>query len=145
MDFQAKPKYKNKKVLSETSFIIAVFVFFIIFTIISKLSSKYLFSQSEFSKNTKTKIEKEYYSKGYSKKRLSKFKKKENTLKIKVNLNTATVKELIKIKGIGEKTAQKIIRYREEHGDFSSVEELLNVKGIGKKKLEKIRPYVYIE
>ncbi len=57
----------------------------------------------------------------------------------KVNLNTATVEQLITIKGIGEKTADKIIDYRTKNGAFTSIDELVNVKGIGEKKLEKIK------
>ncbi|MDD6396228.1 MAG: helix-hairpin-helix domain-containing protein [Firmicutes bacterium] len=43
--------------------------------------------------------------------------------------------------GIGEVKAKSIIEYREAAGGFDSVDELLNVKGIGEKTLEKIRPY----
>lgn len=61
-----------------------------------------------------------------------------------ININTADTRELIKLSGIGEVKAAAIVAYREEHGAFSSVEELLNVKGIGEKTLEKIRGYVTI-
>jgi len=56
-----------------------------------------------------------------------------------VNVNTATAKELQKINGIGEKTAAKIIAYRNEYGPFKSVEDLMHIKGIGKKKLAKAK------
>ncbi len=54
-----------------------------------------------------------------------------------VDINSASVKELQKVDGIGAKTAAKIVAYREEHGAFKSVDELLKIKGFGKKKLEK--------
>lgn len=57
----------------------------------------------------------------------------------KINLNQATLEQLVEIKGIGEKTAQQIIDYRQSHGNFSSVDEIVNVKGVGVKKLESIR------
>ena len=56
-----------------------------------------------------------------------------------VNINTATVKQLQKVDGIGKKIAVKIISYREEHGAFGSVDDLLKVKGVGKKTLEKAK------
>ncbi|MDQ6972040.1 MAG: helix-hairpin-helix domain-containing protein [Mariprofundaceae bacterium] len=55
-----------------------------------------------------------------------------------VNINTASNKELQKVHGIGAKTAAMIVSYRDEHGAFKSVKGLLKVKGIGKKTLEKI-------
>ena len=56
-----------------------------------------------------------------------------------VNINTANVKELQKVHGIGHKTAARIVAYRDEHGVFKSVDGLLKVKGIGKKTLAKTR------
>jgi len=53
----------------------------------------------------------------------------------KININTATVEELTQLKGIGEKTAEKIIQFREEHGLFKNVADLEQVKGIGPKIL----------
>jgi len=61
-----------------------------------------------------------------------------------VNVNTATVKELTKLPGIGPKIAARIAAYREEKGAFRRVEDLIKVKGIGKRKLERMRPFVQI-
>ena len=55
-----------------------------------------------------------------------------------VNINKADVKELAAILfNIGEKKADAIVKYREEHGPFTSKAQLLNIKGIGKSTLEK--------
>jgi len=62
----------------------------------------------------------------------------------KININTASIEELISLPGIGPKTAERIYEYRKKHGKFKDVNELLNVKGIGPKKLEKIKPYIYL-
>lgn len=61
-----------------------------------------------------------------------------------VNLNAATPDQLTNLDGIGPKTAQKIIEYREAHGGFTSVEELLEVPGIGPAKFEQIKGQVVI-
>ncbi len=56
----------------------------------------------------------------------------------KININTADAEELDRLKGIGEKTAEAIIEYREET-PFKSIEDIMNVKGIGEKKFEEIK------
>ncbi|MEM7150994.1 MAG: ComEA family DNA-binding protein [Pseudomonadota bacterium] len=55
-----------------------------------------------------------------------------------VNINTADLKQLIKLPGVGKKKAQAIIDYRETNGDFASLEDLAKVKGVGKKMLAKL-------
>ncbi len=61
----------------------------------------------------------------------------------KIDLNTATVAQLTTLKGIGEKTAVKIVEYRKKH-KFTSVDELVNVKGVGEMTLKKIRNQVTV-
>ena len=62
-----------------------------------------------------------------------------------LNINTASTEELQTLPNIGETTAQRIVDYRTQHGDFTSVDALQNVKGIGAKTLEKLRPFVAAE
>jgi competence protein ComEA len=57
----------------------------------------------------------------------------------KVNLNTAPSWLLCALPGIGEKTAQEIISYRQTKGLFHSIEEIVNVKGIGERTFENIK------
>ena len=60
----------------------------------------------------------------------------------RISINSATAEELITLPGIGPKTAERIIRYREENGLFQSIDDLVRVKGIGEKKLDKIRDLI---
>lgn len=57
----------------------------------------------------------------------------------KVNINTATVKELTYLKGIGEKKAQAIVKYRKANGKFKTIADLTNVKGIGEKTVNRLK------
>jgi competence protein ComEA len=61
-----------------------------------------------------------------------------------LDLNTATAEALLAIPGIGTVMAERIVQWREEHGPFQSVDDLMKVKGIGEKSLEKLRPYVKV-
>ena len=56
-----------------------------------------------------------------------------------VNINTADIDTLLKLPGIGEVIAQRIIDYRNVHGAFRSVEEIKDVEGIGEGRFEQIR------
>ncbi len=56
-----------------------------------------------------------------------------------VNINTATAVQLQDLPGIGEKTAVRIIEFREKNGPFKKIEELMKVQGIGEKSFLKLR------
>lgn len=60
-----------------------------------------------------------------------------------VNINTADAAELMKLKGVGEKTAEKIIEYRAQT-PFEKPEDIMNVKGIGEKKFENIKDHICV-
>lgn len=59
-----------------------------------------------------------------------------------VDINKASLKELVSIPGIGQVIAQRIIRYRSEAGPFNDPEELLKIRGIGPTSLAAIREYI---
>jgi competence protein ComEA len=60
------------------------------------------------------------------------------------NINTASVKELDALPGVGAKTAALIVEYRQKNGPFKKVEELMNVKGIGEKSFLKLKPQLTV-
>ena len=74
-----------------------------------------------------------------------KSKKELNLAGQSININTAGKEDLIKLPGVGETTAEKIILFRETHGIFETIEDIMKVKGIGKKKFAKMKPYICTE
>ena len=56
-----------------------------------------------------------------------------------IDVNSASVEELMSIPGIGQVMAQRIVEFREKNGPYKSVDDLLKVQGIGEKSLAKLR------
>ncbi len=61
-----------------------------------------------------------------------------------VNINTASVVELMSLDGIGESKAKAIIEYRDTNGDFENILDIKNVSGIGESIYEKIKDYITV-
>ncbi|MBQ8004243.1 MAG: helix-hairpin-helix domain-containing protein, partial [Oscillospiraceae bacterium] len=68
----------------------------------------------------------------------------QNAVPYLININTADISELDTLEGIGVKTAEAIIAYRNSHGGFKSVNELCEISGIGASTLDKIKEYIEI-
>lgn len=60
-----------------------------------------------------------------------------------VNINTASKEELLKLPGIGEVTAEKIINYR-DNNNFTKIEDLKNVNGIGMATYNKLKDLICV-
>lgn len=60
----------------------------------------------------------------------------------KVNLNTASARELMLLPGIGEVLARRILEYRQTHGPFRELTELTNIEGISETLIEQIADYI---
>jgi competence ComEA-like helix-hairpin-helix protein len=61
-----------------------------------------------------------------------------------IDLNTATVKELEQLPGVGPTTAKAIVEFRTKSGRFHHVSDLLVIRGVSESKLKKMRPYITI-
>ena len=59
-----------------------------------------------------------------------------------ININTAGVTELMQLPKVGQKTAERIIAFRKQHGNFKRIEEIMNVQGIGEKSFAKLKPFL---
>jgi competence protein ComEA len=62
-------------------------------------------------------------------------------LGIPIDINKATLEDLMLINGVGEKTAWQIIQFRERSGRYQRVEDLMKIHGIKDKKFQKLRRY----
>ena len=63
----------------------------------------------------------------------------------RLDLNKATLEELMELPGIGEVRAKKILDYRAEHGPFQQATDLMNVNGIGEGIFAELRDLIYVE
>ena len=62
-----------------------------------------------------------------------------------LNLNIATVQELMRLSGIGEVMAKRIIEYRERHGRFRRPEEIIIIEGFSERKYRAIAEMICVE
>jgi|GEM_PF-1438570 len=63
---------------------------------------------------------------------------------LRIDINTATMEELILLPGIGRATARRIVDYRDDFGPFETPEDLINVKGIGDAKYRDIKESITV-
>ena len=54
----------------------------------------------------------------------------------KININTASVIELVDLQNVGPSYAQKIVAYRQQNGPFNTPEDIMLVTGIGQRTFE---------
>jgi len=62
-----------------------------------------------------------------------------------LNINTASLDDLIKIPYLSQSSCLRIIEYRKTNGPFNSLDELLNISGITEEILNRIEPFLVIE
>jgi len=73
------------------------------------------------------------------------FNEKEIEESKKININAASRERLAELVGIGPVMADRIARYRQEHGPFEHLEDIKNVKGIGDKTFDKIKRWIVLK
>ena len=61
-----------------------------------------------------------------------------------IDINEASAQELTRLPGIGPVMAERIVQFREQNGGFRRVEDLLKIKGIGEKSFQKLRPSIKV-
>ncbi len=61
-----------------------------------------------------------------------------------VDLNTASLEELMTLPGIGETRAAAIIAYREANGGFKSIEEIQEIEGIGEATFDQLQDKITV-
>ncbi|MDD4495000.1 MAG: helix-hairpin-helix domain-containing protein [Eubacteriales bacterium] len=62
----------------------------------------------------------------------------------KININSASIAELDTLPGIGEATAEAIVKYREQNGVFKKIEDIMNIPGIKEAKFESIKDFITV-
>ncbi len=62
-----------------------------------------------------------------------------------ISVNSAGMEELMSLPGVGPALAENIIEERQRNGRFHYPEDLLSVRGIGEKTLEKLLPYLNLD
>ena len=73
------------------------------------------------------------------------FERKEKSITVKFDLNTADTSQLIKIYGIGPKLSQRIVIYRNKLGGFISLEQLKEVYGLDSAVIHELFKKSFIE
>lgn len=62
----------------------------------------------------------------------------------RLDINSATEKQLIELPGIGDVIAKRIIEYRSVNGAFTTIDELIAIEGIGNAKLQRIESLIRV-
>lgn len=71
-------------------------------------------------------------------------KTKENHKEKMIDINTASLEDLMGLPYIGKVKAENILEYRAKHGPFQNVEDILKVPGIGPKTFERIKDKIFV-
>ena len=67
-----------------------------------------------------------------------------NEIDDKININTASWIELMNLDGVGEEIAKKIVKYRQNNGEFRILKDLMNIKEINENLYTKIHSHITV-
>lgn len=119
-------------------------------SIFKVLSTRNDFAASDTIRNDSSAYQKKLFSEAVSDsmnskgKNISKGSKQEFLKSTLININTVPKSDLIKLPGVGEATADKIIEYRSSK-PFKKAADIMRVKGIGEKKFDKMKEFIKTE
>ncbi|AUG57198.1 MAG TPA: competence protein ComEA [Ruminiclostridium sp.] len=68
-----------------------------------------------------------------------------NSVKLKININTASKEQLTTLPGIGPAIADNIVAFRKENGRFEKIEDIMKVSGIGDAKFKRLKDLITVE
>lgn len=70
---------------------------------------------------------------------------KKPALEGKLNINTATAEQIDMLPGMSRKKAEAVVEYRNTNGKFKTLDDLMKVKGIKQRTIDKIKDYIIFE
>ena len=102
-------------------------------------------TQTENNEKDINKISEEYITKNSGLETQNTIEDTKKEKEEKLDINKATQEELETLSGIGPSTANKIIQYRKDNGNFKNIEDLKNVNGIGESKYNEIKEKIIVK
>ena len=67
------------------------------------------------------------------------------TTNVKLDLNKAAAHDFALLPGVGPVLANRLVEHRIENGRYDTVDELREVKGVGERTLQRLQPWVFVE
>ena len=69
----------------------------------------------------------------------------ESTTQSRININSATIEELMTLPGIGQSKAESIVAYRTEQGGFQVIEDIMNIPGLKEGVFSQLSEWITVQ